>query len=177
MFSVHLVAPRSFKNAYNICEGGEKHKKTSHCARTRDVANKAIELLQEFCILLTDTHFFCSTEIDGCKDVHEFNRKDGIERIELLYYRACKEMESLNKMCRLWENARKVLDKPNMHRLLELYSHTILVFGHVHRVKELFLETSHRPFKRDMQKSNHQDEQVFAMGAVLTSYWESRLAL
>jgi hypothetical protein len=41
----------------------------------------------------------------------------------------------------------------------------------------MIFETAHQPLKQGMRKSNHRDEQVYAVGASLASDFESRLAL
>ena len=48
-----------------------------------------------------------------------------------------------------------MLDKPNFHRLLELYQHSIAAFGHVSLFQELVFETAHQPLKRSVSRGNH----------------------
>jgi hypothetical protein len=111
------------------------------------------------------------------KAVIAFNRDNGMKRISVLYSKARSYIKDLNDFFRISEDARRHLDKPNVHRLIELYVHTISAFGHVHHVQELVFETAHQPLKRGMQKSNHRDEQVFSVCACLASDWESRLSM
>lgn len=177
VFCVLLIAPRAFKNAWTVCERAEINITSSHGARNRSTATMALALLQKFSCLVSATHFYPYAELDGFKAVTEFNKDNGMKRIEFLYSKARKYIEDLNDLCRNSEDARRHLDKPNVHRLVELYVHTIAAFGHVHHVQELVFETAHQPLKRGMQKSNHRDEQVFSVGASLASDWESRLSL
>jgi len=46
------------------------------------------------------------------------------------------------------------LDKPNVHRLLELYVHTVPAFGHARQVSELTFERAHQPLKRIWEQHN-----------------------
>jgi len=48
----------------------------------------------------------------------------------------------------------KIIDKPNVHRVLELYVHTIPAFGHVRHVQELTFEHMHQSLKRIWEKHN-----------------------
>jgi len=46
------------------------------------------------------------------------------------------------------------LDKPNVHRLLELYVHTLPAFGHARQISELLFERAHQPLKRIWEGHN-----------------------
>ena len=177
VFCVLLLAPGCFTNAYKICHQSGINPAISEGARHRSLAERALDLLQRLNSLVAATNFFPSSRLDGEKCVHDFNRNNGMRRIEMLYSKASNYIGLLNTLCRLSEQARKHLDKPNVHRLLELYVHTIPAFGHVRHVQELIFESAHQPLKQGLRRSNHRDEQVFAVGAYLASDWESRLAL
>ena len=64
-----------------------------------------------------------------------------------------------------------------MHRLVELYAHTLPAFGHVGHFQELLFETAHQPLKRGIKRSNNRDPHIYAVQAVLANDWETRLAL
>jgi hypothetical protein len=69
------------------------------------------------------------------------------------------------------------LDKPNVHRLIELYAHTIPAYGHVKHVTELLFESAHQTLKRAINGSNHHDPKIAAVHSALENDLESRLAL
>ena len=67
------------------------------------------------------------------------------------------------------------MDKPNMHRLLELYVHSIPALGHVRHFSEVIFEKAHQPFKRAIQESNHRLGNVQAVEHSLMNDWRERL--
>ena len=67
------------------------------------------------------------------------------------------------------------LDKPNVHRMIELYQHTLPRFGHMPTVDELPFEAAHQPLKRALSRSNHKDGHVFATKSVLANDWRLRM--
>jgi hypothetical protein len=71
----------------------------------------------------------------------------------------------------------KYLNKPNVHRLLELYTHTISAFGHSRHVQEHLFETAHQPLKSEISRSNQRDPHIHAVNATLANYWECRLSI
>jgi hypothetical protein len=147
--------------------------KTGHSFQ---VLEKARALLLQFQVLVARTYYLPSAMLDGADEVHAFDREWGRARLNELYVLICKYLKSLDGLCRLSEDMRKHLDKPNAHRLLELYAHTLPAFGRVHHIQELVFESEHQPLKRGIRSSNHRNEQVFSISAALASDWESRLA-
>jgi hypothetical protein len=64
-----------------------------------------------------------------------------------------------------------------VHRLLELYTHTIPAFGHCRHVQELLFETSHQSFKRGISRSNQRDPHIHSVTATIANDWECRLSI
>ena len=60
-----------------------------------------------------------------------------------------------------------MLDKPNGHRLLELFIHTVPLFGSLKFIEELILEKAHHSVKNAVDMSNMKNEQVQAMNDYL----------
>ena len=74
-------------------------------------------------------------------------------------------------------NTGKELDKPNLHRTLELYLHTIPSFGHARQFMELVFECAHAPLKRCVSRSNNYNAHISTVEHVIGNDWQSRLAL
>jgi hypothetical protein len=89
-----------------------------------------------------------------------------------------KYMSVLHNLC-VRENGvvTKYLNKPNVHRLLELYTHTIPAFGHSRHVQELLFETAHQPLKRAISRSNQRDPKIHAVTATFAKFWECCLSI
>jgi hypothetical protein len=99
-------------------------------------------------------------------------------RLDALYGLALKYISKLYDLC-VRDNGGigKHLNKPNVHRLLELYTHTIPAFGHCKYVQELLFETAHQPLKRATVRSNQRDPHTHAVTATLANDWECRLSI
>jgi hypothetical protein len=64
-----------------------------------------------------------------------------------------------------------------VHRLLELYTHTLPAFGHVGHFQELLFETAHQPLKRGIKRSNNRDPHLSEVQALLANDWKTRLEI
>ena len=69
-----------------------------------------------------------------------------------------------------------ILDKPNVHRLLELCVHTIPVFGHAKHVTELVLENAHQNFKTFFEMNPHCNAHLSGMDRTLRRDFLSRIS-
>jgi hypothetical protein len=137
-----------------------------------------LQLLIMFQGIVRETHFWPIATLDGAQTVHEFNRRDGQARLDMLYGSAGDYIRRLHDLCvRDQDVVGKYLNKPNVHRLLELYTHTIPAFGHSRHVQELLFETAHQPLKRAISRSNQRDPHLAAVTATLANDWESRLSI
>lgn len=182
--SVLLVAPAVFRSvrAMHGCREMTPQNAKSVADRSSLSVNHAhyervLGLLDSFLVLVAETTFYPLPNIDGAASVLEFNRDNGRHRVDKLYRMACKYVSDLDEVCALSQRLRDVLDKPNVHRLVELYAHTIPAYGHVKHVAELLFESGHQPLKRGITTSNHHAPQVAAVYAALQNDWESRLSL
>jgi hypothetical protein len=117
------------------------------------------------------------SELDGMASIDEFNREAGWFRMDKLYRMACKYVKELDEVCKISTALRGILDKPNVHRLIELYAHIIPAYGHVKHVAELLFESGHQPLKNGLTHSNHHEPQIAAMLSAVHNDWQSRLSL
>jgi hypothetical protein len=183
--SVLLVAPAAFRTvkamrgrkdstkANGLVEGSILSKNPRHSTSSGVV----LHLLQSFQSLVSETMFYPESDLDGTASIDEFNRDAGWFRMDKLYRMACKHVKDLDDVCKISTSLRDILDKPNVHRLIELYAHTIPAYGHVKHVAELLFESGHQPLKHGVTQSNHHEPQVAAMLSALHNDWQSRLAL
>ena len=77
-----------------------------------------------------------------------FNEKGGQKRLSDLCQQASEYVTSLNEVCKLSQKARNHLNKPNVHRLVELYNHTSPCFGYIRHFQELLLEGGTQAFEK-----------------------------
>jgi len=68
------------------------------------------------------------------------------------------------------------LDKPNLHRLREMFFFVVPHFLHVRHVRELFFESAHQPLKHAALSGNGHDDARRAMDRMLETECFSRIA-
>ena len=112
---------------------------------------------------------------------------DGVEAFELVhgskrdeYYRKMRQLamryiETLNDFCKKYPGMMKNVDRPNVHRMLELYMHTIVIFGHALFVTEMLLEAAHQPLKASLSRNSSTTAHISAVHHVLLRDWFTRL--
>jgi hypothetical protein len=182
--SLLLVSPAVFRSVRFLheCQNSSVQRYSSvsvkpSASQKISVFDRVINLIERFQTLVAETTFYPVPELDGSALVREFNKDSGEYRMEMLYGMACDYVKELDGVCALSQKLKDALDKPNVHRLIELYAHTIPAYGHVKHVAELLFESAHQPLKRAINGSNHHDPQIAAVHSALENDLESRLAL
>ena len=132
-------------------------------------------LVKSLQTLLSTTNFFPVWQVDGKSAVRAYNADGGKEHLSKMNSLASSYVSLVNEACVSDELFKKKLDKPNVHRLLELYAHTIPAFGHVVHAQELMFESAHQPLKRALGVYKHRKSQISAMDAVIADDWSKRL--
>ncbi len=82
-------------------------------------------------------------------------------------------LEQHRKACML---AIKTIDRPNVHRLLELAHSTISMVAHLSNIGELVFEKTHQMLKRALKQSNLKDSHLQAMTSIIVDDWRKRIA-
>lgn len=67
------------------------------------------------------------------------------------------------------------IDRPNIHRILELSNLTIPMFNHVSYIYELVFESSHQPLKFYLSRNHTLGSHIYAVHRVLAKDWMVRL--
>ena len=120
--------------------------------------------------LVNETHFWPDAGFDGAPTIHELNDRSGEAIIDILYGSAVDYIRKLHHISvRDKYVAGKHLKKPNLHWLIEHYTHTIPSFGHCRHVQELLFETARQPLKRPITRSNQRDPHISAVTAILVN--------
>ena len=180
-FAVLLVAPTAFECARNASASSAFRSKAPSSTSSPSNPHPVLDLLRKFQALVSETHFWPELQVDGTAALQEFNKNNGQDRLDALFQYACEYVNDMHAIFSRpqagYEEARKCLDKPNVHRFVELYAHTLPALGHTRHFQELLFETAHQPLKRGILRSNHRDPQLAAMMAVVANDWESRLSI
>lgn len=114
---------------------------------------EALNLLRKFSILTSATYWYLVVGLDSTKDIQWFSEAQGTEYISELQKMCFSYVRGCDKLCRLSETARPLLDKSNLNRRIELYVHSITSLGHVMNFSELVFEAAQQPLKKVMNRS------------------------
>ena len=169
MYSVLLVTPTCFKVAW------AQFKSMEGAGSESNVTDMAISLLSRLQKLVSSTQALPIPSLDGWESSEKEWQNAGLHRLHALQESASEYIKELDNLCKMSEKARKCLDKPNVHRLLELYHLSLPAFGTVHLIQELVLERGHQELKRGVTHSNFKNPQLQAMEHALGNDWVCRL--
>ena len=67
------------------------------------------------------------------------------------------------------------MDRPNIHRAVELAVHTVPLFGHAKLCSEMVMEMFHQIFKGWLQKNRHETAHLTAVERALARDWMGRV--
>ena len=167
-FSVLLIAPWAFRVVLQLDRPDVFLEQNSK-------QTLLLFALYKFRELYTETTFLPLLELDGLGAVNEMNNSE-------LYFNRLKLMcvtyvDIVNQLCGLDNEIAYELDKPNIHRLVELYHHSVPRYGHVRNFDELPFEAAHQPLKRALGRSNNRKGHIFAIQRVIANKWRLRMGL
>lgn len=167
--AVYMIAPWAFSI-------GKRFNKDGTIREQQKSSTTSQELLYRLQHLISNTHFVRIAEIDGLEKAKRLQKYEGRLKIETLKPLAEEYMKLVEDVCANDEIAYAELDKPNVHRLIELYHHLTASFGHVRNFMELLFEPNHHPFKKLKSQSNRKDGFLHKMNGMLSNEWLSRLS-
>lgn len=136
---------------------------------------RLVKILSQLRALVGFTFWWPISDLDGCaaeKLVQEDQEK---------YHANLRDMSkryviSVDRICGQSAIAKRALDKPNLHRLIELHEHSIPALGHAREFMELVFECAHQPLKRCIARSNHNEAHISAVEHCVANDWQGRLA-
>ena len=141
------------------------------------VIRESLHLLKQLKDLIAMTYWSPSVDTDG-KDAHDMMRMaDGKIYQYFLQGLAENYIKEVDEFCRSHPQLGAGLDKPNLHRLLELCHHSIRAFGHVSLFQELVFETAHQPLKRSVERGNHRNAEAAAVEHCIGNDWQARVGM
>ena len=165
-FAVAMVAPWAFRTVL----GMDHHTITAPAEGKHELL---LHTLYKYRELLLETQYLPSTERDGLLAVQAMNDMKAYHK---KLNRLCTNYaECINQLCVMDVQLGRELDKPNVHRVVELYHHSVPRYGHVCVFDELSFEAAHQPLKRGLGRSNHQLGHMYSMRAVLANECKSRI--
>ena len=185
-YKTHKMSFSSFSNfmlvipwAVRVSLGMQplKCESTSERASGWNVRDDIIRALFLFQQLRLKTFYIPVVPVDGAEEVASMDEKTGSVYIQQLQGQCVQYISLVNELCGKNARFRREVDKPNLHRLLELYFHSIPRVGHASLFRELILESGHQPLKKGFNKSNNHEPHAYAMSQVLADDWKHRLGV
>jgi len=144
----------------------------SECSRTGNRLYNLPLLLQRF---VSSVYYSESTLQDPVGDepkTHQSVMHKYLNDAAVLGKNYVKEAKWVYMNC---GSAAAVLDKPNIHRLLELCVSTLPAFGHALLCSELVLELKHRTFKTWLESNPHSNAHLTCVERAVSLDWLGRL--
>ncbi len=152
---------------------------------TPQICNDAIRLVQSAAKLIAAILYQPNSELDGIQagQTHHKSYEASIlhkiaDHIDLFRtvcdrprYRVGGTSDASQKSLHAWLAVRPI-DKPNVHRFLELSMSAIPMFGHVTCFGELGLEKTHQVLNLAIQRSNHKTTHLCAMKTAAFPDWQ-----
>jgi len=84
-------------------------------------------------------------------------------------------VKSVENFSKLYPSLGTYVDRPNIHRVLELVYHTITAFNHVGFVCELVFESAHQPLKFFLSRNHTLNSHVYSVQLILAKDWLIRV--
>ena len=111
---------------------------------------------------------------DRVEVMRAFNDCNGRTLLNKLVKDVKEHCETIEELSEIDPDGVQILDKPNMHRFVELFTHKLTLFGSLKFVEELILEKGNQGAKRSVDLSNKKNEQIQAMLVHLHDDFDSR---
>ena len=84
-------------------------------------------------------------------------------------------IKSVEKFAQSYPTLSTHVDRPNIHRLMELVYHTIPMMNHISYVCELVFESAHQPLKFFLSRNHTLNSHVYSVQLILAKDWLIRL--
>ena len=103
----------------------------------------------------------------------------GVEKAKYhskLQFLAVEYIDSVDEFCGKYPQYSSFVDRPNVHRLLELVMHTIPLFSNAQLISEMLFESSHQPLKFALSRNTSPRAHIYAVNLVLAKDWFTRIS-
>ena len=135
----------------------------------------AVKLITQLSRIIVRSQEHPKCGVDNESDMRRFNNCHGRKRLKDLVSDAREYCETIKDLSRIDTKHVGILDKPNMHRFVELFVHSLPMFGSMRFIEELILEKAHQTAKKAIDMSNKKNEQLQAMNDYLFDDFKCRL--
>ena len=163
-FAIMFAAPVAIKCCnFNLDEDEQEALKTS------------VKLIRQLSRIIVKGQRHPKRGVDNETDMRSFNNCEGRTRLNELVSDVRNYCKTIEELSLIDPKNVGILDKPNMHRFVELFVHTLPMFGSLTFIEELILEKAHQTAKKAIDMSNNKNEQLQAMTDYLFDDFMCRL--
>lgn len=79
---------------------------------------------------------------------------------EVMFKAAASYFSQVNDLRRYKREMGNLLEEPKLHRMQELFAHSVPLFGNINKVGEMLLECYHKVLKSGISGNNHDDAHI-----------------
>ena len=117
-----------------------------------------------------------SAHVDGLDAVRKINGDRKQEYHAEIFKLTVSYISKVKSLCNSKPDYRSFIDLPNVHRLLELVTHSIPRYSHAQLFSEMLFESSHQPLKFALSRNTNKNSHIYAINLVLTNDWFTRIS-
>jgi len=136
-----------------------------------------LDMIEELHALVGLTYYWPQPAVDPEEDYQYIIGSERKQYHADLLSRARKYISYTDSAAKVTEEVKSYIDKPNVHRVLELYIHTIPAYGHVRHVIESPFEHAHQALKRVWEQHNSRQNHISVVEEMLWNDFFHRLFL
>lgn len=121
-------------------------------------------------------HLFHNEEIAGFDNVQRVLGDRKREFFQLCQQKARTYLCFVNDIFNDWSNHALRLDMPNLHILLKLVVHTLLIYSHCRHVSDPLFENKYQPLKKIFLSYHHANNAEWVIQCDATRFWKNRIS-
>jgi len=138
-------------------------------------SRKLLQIISTLQVLIKNLYWWPSPTVDGPSAAIYYGNQ-GQSRLNAESEKTVRFLlKSVNELSISDKTLGSFMDKPNLHRLLELCHHSVFAFGHTRNVAEMGLETVHQILKRSLHGNTHTDKHLTAIHHAICADWQRRV--
>lgn len=143
----------------------------------RNKQRTCVTLIRMFQNIVAEVYWWPSLNVDGRAAVAYATDRDGTKYYSALHRLVSEFNNTLESLSRSQPQQAAKLDKPNIHRLVELVVHTIPLCKHGRNISEMPFELFHQGLKNVLKSNTHRTAHITAVEHSMANDWQGRLRM
>ncbi len=143
--------------------------------QSNQINEHVLDILTTLQTLIRNLYWWPIPSVDGPVSI-PFTGVTGLQNINMECEKMVKALTiKVNTLSQLDRNLGHHMDKPNLHRLLEMCHHSIFAYGNVHNFAEMGLETVHQILKKALHGNTKPNKHITAVFHAMCADWIRRI--